>query len=117
MEQMPLDTAAAMLKGVRQGRVICGAYQEPDGDGACPMLLALRHGAPCTYVRFAPVWDYFTGVVTLRGNCKMRLATQEEVDTLCRLLEKRLAKAHPLPAPGMNLQPLQLGDPQPVGTA
>lgn len=81
---LPRHTKVAMLRGIRTGRTITGAYTDDDG-GTCPMLAAHRRGGRTDMLAFAHAWDRFTGVV--KG--ARRVATRHEL----RVLEAQLEGA------------------------
>jgi len=84
--EMPLAIAAAMLSGLESTDTLrVGEYS--DGDGACPILLAHRNGAPARPTRFAQAWDAFCGVERYE---KRRAATPHEVRMLRLLLQQRI---------------------------
>ena len=59
IQSLPAATRAAMLQGIRQNPIVCGAYTDGRG-GICPMLAAHRHGGRVTLLAFARSWDAFT---------------------------------------------------------
>lgn len=92
VNQMPMATCTAMLEAVEAGNIITGAYSSRGGKGACPMLAALRHGAPPYYVPFAEVWDRYTGVAPSSPGKRsaIRYASHREQGVLMRLLKNRI---------------------------
>jgi hypothetical protein len=74
-----------MLAGIDAGRIIVGAYTDPQG-GVCPMLAAHRRGGRTSLASFARAWDRYTGA---RG--RPRPATERELNTLRAMLEASIA--------------------------
>jgi hypothetical protein len=72
-----------MLDGVRENRIVVGAYTDGRG-GICPMLAAHRHGGRTSFLSFARAWDGFA-----RAD-KVRPATARELRVLEALLLKSL---------------------------
>src|SRR3954452_6594986 len=79
IRSLPEPTRVAMLEGIRQHPIVCGAYTDGRG-GICPMLAAHRHGGRVTLLAFARAWDAFTRTK------RVRRATRREVQTLEHLL-------------------------------
>jgi hypothetical protein len=79
IQSLPAATRAAMLEGIREHPIVCGAYTDGRG-GICPMLAAHRHGGRVTLLAFARSWDAFTRTK------RVRRATPREVQTLEHLL-------------------------------
>ena len=79
IRSLPEPTRVAMLEGIRQHPIVCGAYTDGRG-GICPMLAAHRHGGRVTLLAFARSWDAFTRAK------RPRRATPREVRTLEHLL-------------------------------
>jgi hypothetical protein len=86
IDRLPLQTRVAMLEGVREERIIVGAYTDGTG-GVCPMLAAHRRGGRTTFIRFARTWDRFTNAPR-RGS---RPARPRELQILARHLEASIA--------------------------
>lgn len=82
---MPRRTREAMLDGIRQNRIIVGAYTDPDSGGICPMLAAHRNGGRTSFAGFARAWDYFTNAPR-----RPRRATKREVRLLQSYIEMSL---------------------------
>jgi hypothetical protein len=79
IQSLPAATRAAMLQGIRENPIVCGAYTDGKG-GICPMLAAHRNGGRVTLLAFARSWDAFT-----RAR-RVRRATPRELRTLEHLL-------------------------------
>jgi hypothetical protein len=79
IRSLPATTRAAMLEGIREHPIVCGAYTDGRG-GICPMLAAHRHGGRVTMLAFARSWDAFT------RTRRVRRATARELRTLEHLL-------------------------------
>jgi hypothetical protein len=79
IHSLPADTRAAMLEGIQEHPIVCGAYTDGRG-GICPMLAAHRHGGRVTMLAFARSWDGFTRAK------RVRRATPRELRTLEHLL-------------------------------
>jgi hypothetical protein len=79
IQALPRATRAAMLEGIGEHPIVCGAYTDGKG-GICPMLAAHRHGGRVTLLAFARSWDAFT-----RAR-RARRATPRELRTLEHLL-------------------------------
>ncbi|MBF6619431.1 MAG: hypothetical protein ITG02_04280 [Patulibacter sp.] len=86
VDRLPLATRVAMLDGLREERIIVGAYADRHG-GVCPMLAAHRRGGRTDFLRFAQTWDRFTRAPS-RGS---RTATPRERSVLQRALEASIA--------------------------
>src|ERR1700754_2235227 len=71
IRSLPEPTRVAMLEGIREHPIVCGAYTD-DRGGICPMLAAHRHGGRVTLLAFARSWDAFTRAK------RTRRATQRE---------------------------------------
>jgi hypothetical protein len=84
IESLPAATRAAMLQGIRESPIVCGAYTDGRG-GVCPMLAAHRHGGRVTLLAFARSWDAFA------RTRRVRRATARELRTLEDLLIASLA--------------------------
>jgi hypothetical protein len=84
IEALPAATRAAMLQGIRENPIVCGAYTDGRG-GICPMLAAHRHGGRVTLLAFARSWDAFA------RTRRVRRATPRELRTLEDLLVASLA--------------------------
>jgi hypothetical protein len=84
IQSLPAATRAAMLEGIREQPIVCGAYTDGRG-GICPMLAAHRHGGRVTMLAFARSWDGFT------RTRRVRRATVRELRTLENLLLASLA--------------------------
>jgi len=82
IDQLPVNTRTAMLDGIRDSRIIVGAYTDDNG-GVCPMLAAHRNGGVTTLLAFARSWDGFTNAR------QTRRATRREV----RVLESQLTQS------------------------
>jgi len=85
VEALPNHTKRAMLDGIKNNRVIVGAYVDKRG-GVCPMLAAHRNGGRTDFGSFARAWDAFTGAK------KPRRASAREVRTLKGYLEVALIR-------------------------
>jgi hypothetical protein len=83
VECLPRQTRDAMLQGLMEGRIICGAYVDRNG-GECPMLAAHRRGGRTDLLAFARAWDRFTDARVARR------ATRRELRTLRTMLEGSL---------------------------
>lgn len=81
---MPVATRQAMLDGLRDERIIVGAYTDGEG-GVCPMLAAHRRGGRTSFLSFALAWDRFT-----RAGRSARTATRPELSILGGQLESSL---------------------------
>jgi hypothetical protein len=92
VEQLPLHTKEAMLRGIDTNRIIVGAYVDHHSGGICPMLAAHRNGGRTSVGTFARAWDEYTGAK------RPRRATRREVRTLRSLLEWSLGTSSELPA-------------------
>jgi hypothetical protein len=84
IESLPAATRSAMLQGIRENPIVCGAYTDGRG-GICPMLAAHRHGGRVTLLAFARSWDAFA------RTRRVRRATARELRTLEDLLVASLA--------------------------
>jgi hypothetical protein len=84
IQALPATTRAAMLQGIREHPIVCGAYTDGRG-GICPMLAAHRHGGRVTLLAFARSWDAFA------RTRRVRRATARELRTLEDLLVASLA--------------------------
>jgi hypothetical protein len=84
IESLPAATRGAMLEGIREHPIVCGAYTDGRG-GICPMLAAHRHGGRVTLLAFARSWDAFA------RTRRVRRATARELRTLEDLLVASLA--------------------------
>jgi hypothetical protein len=82
IDQMPMHTRVAMLEGVRNERIIVGAYTDGSG-GVCPMLAAHRRGGRTAFIQFARTWDRFTKA----PRSGSRPAKARELQILARHLE------------------------------
>ena len=76
IQSLPATTRAAMLQGIRQSPIVCGAYTDGRG-GICPMLAAHRHGGRVTMLAFARSWDAFTRAKRTRRATECELRTLE----------------------------------------
>ena len=85
IRSLPAATRAAMLEGIREHPIVCGAYTDGRG-GICPMLAAHRHGGRVTMLAFARSWDSFTRAK------RVRRATARELRTLEHLLVASLGE-------------------------
>jgi hypothetical protein len=83
---LPERTREAMLAGVRENRIVVGAYTDGHG-GICPMLAAHRNGGRTSFLSFARAWDAFARVE------KVRPATARELRVLEDLLVASLAES------------------------
>jgi hypothetical protein len=81
---LPERTREAMLQGVRENKIVVGAYTDGHG-GICPMLAAHRNGGRTSFLSFARAWDAFA-----RAD-KVRPATARELRVLEDLLVTSLA--------------------------
>jgi hypothetical protein len=81
---LPERTRQAMLQGVRESKIVVGAYTDGHG-GICPMLAAHRNGGRTSFLSFARAWDAFA-----RAD-KVRPATARELRVLEDLLVASLA--------------------------
>jgi len=81
---LPERTRQAMLQGVRENKIVVGAYTDGHG-GICPMLAAHRNGGRTSFLSFARAWDAFA-----RAD-KVRPATARELRVLEDLLVASLA--------------------------
>ena len=79
IRSLPEPARVAMLHGIRQHPIVCGAYTDGKG-GICPMLAAHRHGGRVMLLAFARSWDAFTRTK------RVRRATPRELRTLEHLL-------------------------------
>lgn len=86
IDRLPMHTRVAMLEGVRDERIIVGAYTDGTG-GVCPMLAAHRRGGRTTFIQFARTWDRFTSAPR-KGS---RPAKERELQILARHLEASIA--------------------------
>jgi hypothetical protein len=80
---LPAETRAAMLAGLREERIVAGAYSHR--GGVCPMLAAHRRGGRTSVLSFAKAWDRFTGAA------RPRRATEREIRVLAAHLAASLA--------------------------
>src|SRR3954468_15181562 len=85
IRSLPEPTRVAMLEGIREHPIVCGAYTDGRG-GICPMLAAHRHGGRVTLLAFARSWDAFTRTK------RVRRATPRELRTLEHLLMASLGE-------------------------
>jgi hypothetical protein len=81
---LPERTRRAMLEGVRENKIVVGAYTDGHG-GICPMLAAHRNGGRTSFLSFARAWDAFA-----RAD-RVRPATARELRVLEDLLVTSLA--------------------------
>jgi hypothetical protein len=81
VDRLPLPTRMAMLRGIREERIIVGAYTDGSG-GVCPMLAAHRRGGRTSQLEFARTWDRFTRAP--------RRGTRPAKDRELRILERHL---------------------------
>jgi hypothetical protein len=81
---LPERTREAMLQGVRESKIVVGAYTDGHG-GICPMLAAHRNGGRTSFLSFARAWDAFARAA------KVRPATARELRVLEDLLVASLA--------------------------
>ncbi len=81
---LPERTREAMLRGVRENRIVVGAYTDGHG-GICPMLAAHRNGGRTSFLSFARAWDAFARAENVRP------ATARELRVLEHLLVASLA--------------------------
>jgi hypothetical protein len=104
VESLPAETRRAMLAGIRNHKIVAGAYTDNDG-GACPMLAAHREGSRTPALEFADAWDAFTGTQApwYRRSCDPRPATDEELYALASLLERSIRHDPPLPEPAPTI--------------
>ena len=79
IQSLPAATRVAMLRGIRENPIVCGAYTDGKG-GICPMLAAHRNGGRVTLLAFARSWDAFA------ETRRVRRATARELRTLEHLL-------------------------------
>ena len=86
IESLPAATRAAMLQGIRESPIVCGAYTDGRG-GICPMLAAHRHGGRVTLLAFARSWDAFARTRRVRRASARELRTLEHL--LVASLEER----------------------------
>jgi hypothetical protein len=91
IDVLPERTRQAMLIGLQNNTVITGAFAA-SGNGACPMMAAHLEGGRTRVCSFPEAWDKFTGVY---GRRIVRVATEYEVQILCREIEASLV---PLPS-------------------
>ena len=78
IQSLPAATRAAMLTGIRENPIVCGAYTDGKG-GICPMLAAHRHGGRVTLLAFARSWDAFTNAKRVRKATPRELRTLEDM--------------------------------------
>ena len=78
IQSLPAATRAAMLDGIREHPIVCGAYTDGRG-GICPMLAAHRHGGRVTMLAFARSWDAFTRAKRVRRVTARELRTLEDL--------------------------------------
>jgi hypothetical protein len=78
IQSLPAATRAAMLQGIRENPIVCGAYTDGKG-GICPMLAAHRNGGRVTLLAFARSWDAFTGAKRVRKVTPRELRTLEHL--------------------------------------
>jgi hypothetical protein len=78
IRSLPAATRAAMLDGIREHPIVCGAYTDGRG-GICPMLAAHRHGGRVTLLAFARSWDAFTRTKRVRRATPRELRTLEDL--------------------------------------
>ena len=83
---LPVHTRLAMLEGIRENRIIVGAYTDQRG-GVCPMLAAHRCGGRTNLASFARAWDRYT-----KAHGRPRRASDRELGTLRAMLEASLAE-------------------------
>lgn len=88
VELLPPHTKQAMLEGIRNDRIIVGAYTDSDG-GVCPMLSAHRRGGRTSLVDFARNWDSFT----MAPNSGFRNARAGELQVLEQFLVESISKS------------------------
>jgi hypothetical protein len=78
IRSLPAATRAAMLQGIRENPIVCGAYTDGKG-GICPMLAAHRYGGRVTLLAFARSWDAFTNAKRVRKAAPRELRTLEHL--------------------------------------
>jgi hypothetical protein len=78
IQSLPAATRVAMLEGIRENPIVCGAYTDGRG-GICPMLAAHRHGGRVTLLAFARSWDAFARTRRVRRASARELRTLEDL--------------------------------------
>ncbi len=100
VESLPPETQRAMLKGIKENRIVTGANTDRRG-GVCPMLAADRNAFAVTPLAeiFATAWDQYTG--TSFVNVNRRAASERDLRVLQTMLETslKLSARAGLPAP------------------
>ena len=92
IQSLPAATRAAMLDGIREHPIVCGAYTDGRG-GICPMLAAHRHGGRVTMLAFARSWDAFTRAKRVRRVTARELRTLEDLLLASLRTESEFAQA------------------------
>jgi hypothetical protein len=92
IECLPAATRAAMLEGIREHTIVCGAYTDGRG-GICPMLAAHRHGGRVTLLAFARSWDAFARTRRVRRATPRELRTLEDLLVASLTHESDFARA------------------------
>ena len=92
IQSLPAATRAAMLDGIREHPIVCGAYTDGRG-GICPMLAAHRHGGRVTLLAFARSWDGFTRAKRVRRATARELRTLEDLLLASLATESEFAQA------------------------
>jgi hypothetical protein len=92
IQSLPAATRAAMLEGIREHQIVCGAYTDGRG-GICPMLAAHRHGGRVTLLAFARSWDAFTRAKRVRRATARELRTLEDLLMASLRTESEFAQA------------------------
>jgi hypothetical protein len=108
VESLPPETQRAMLKGIRENRIVTGANTDRRG-GMCPMLAADRNAFAVTPLAeiFATAWDHYTGTTFV--NVTRRAASARDLTVLQSMLESSLALSDRACAPAPAVAaPLQL---------
>ena len=78
IQSLPAATRAAMLQGIRENPIVCGAYTDGKG-GICPMLAAHRNGGRTSFLSFARAWDAFARTESVRPATERELAVLEDL--------------------------------------
>jgi hypothetical protein len=92
IQSLPAATRAAMLEGIREHPIVCGAYTDGRG-GICPMLAAHRHGGRVTLLAFARSWDAFARTRRVRRATPRELRTLEDLLVASLTHESDFARA------------------------
>src|SRR5215211_5503729 len=107
IECLPERTRRAMLQGVRENKIVVGAYTDGHG-GICPMLAAHRNGGRTSFLSFARAWDAFARTESVRPATERELAVLEGASDLAAAIAEHkasLARSRPKEIIARRLRP------------